>query len=547
MKKIISVIISFVFVFMSIVLPATFVSSLSIYDGFPVEGYYTYNVYESKAMIWDVDTSISGDVIIPSTLGGYPVTDIYSDAFRGCSLIESVTIPESVVSIGGSVFQGCYKISTINIPDSVTSIGGSVFEDTLWYKNQPDGVIYAGKVAYRYKGNCPKNIKIKEGIVGIGVNAYENCAELESIVIPQGAKYIDSYAFSGCTSLKEISVPDSMFYVSNLSLYDTALYNSLSDGPVYLGSMFIEYKGDCPKIVEIKDGTTSITASGFYNCSELEKVIIPDSVTYIGDRAFGNCLKLTDITIPNGVTYIGGWAFYYCTSLETIVIPDSVNQIGEYVFRASEALKNVTLSKNLKMINTGTFVGCEALESVVIPYGVTRICYRAFQLCENLDNVVIPDSCKEIEEMAFSSCKKLTNISIPKSVEEIEEGAFDNCNAIDTVFYSGDESDKENISINGYNDGLMNAHWYYNACIGSAEHSYDELGRCNICKDTLYVLGDVNGNDSVDTTDLALIKLFLAGINELDETGTIAGDLNEDGEVNTSDLAQLKLMLAGIE
>ena len=65
--------------------------------------------------------------------------------------------------------------------------------------------------------------------------------------------------------------------------------------------------------------------------------------------------------------------------------------------------------------------------------------------------------------------------------------------------------------------------------------------------DTLYILGDVNGNDSVDTTDLALIKLFLAGINELDETGTIAGDLNEDGEVNTSDLAQLKLMLAGIE
>jgi hypothetical protein len=94
MKKIISVIISFVFVFMSTVLPATFVSSLSIYDGFPVEGYYTYNVYESKAAIWDVDTSISGDVIIPSTLGGYPVTDIYNGAFRGCSLIESVTIPD---------------------------------------------------------------------------------------------------------------------------------------------------------------------------------------------------------------------------------------------------------------------------------------------------------------------------------------------------------------------------------------------------------------------------------------------------------------------
>jgi len=544
-KKLLSVVLTVAIIMVA--LPMVYSYSLSIYDGFPVEGYYTYNVYESKVTICDVDTSISGDVIIPSTLGGYPVTDIYNGAFRGCSLIESVTIPESVVNIDGFVFQGCYKISTINIPDSVINIGGSAFEDTLWYKNQPDGVIYAGKVAYRYKGNCPKNIKIKEGIIGIGINAFENCAELESIVIPQGAKYINSNAFSGCTSLKEIFVPDSMVYVSDFALTDTAWYNNLSDGPVYLGCMFIDYKGDCPKTVEIKDGTTSITGRGFYDSMELEKVIIPDSVTYIGDSAFGNCINLTDITIPNGVTYIGSYAFYYCTSLETIVIPDSVNQLGEYLFRASSTLKNVTLSKNLKMINTGTFAGCEALESVVIPDGVTRICYRAFQLCENLDNVVIPDSCKVIEDTAFSSCKNLTTISIPKSVEVIEEGAFDNCNAIDTVFYSGDESDKENISINGYNDGLMNAHWYYNACIGSAEHSYDELGRCNICKDTLYVLGDVNGNDSVDTTDLALIKLFLAGINELDETGTLAGDLNEDGDVNTTDLAQLKLKLAGIE
>ena len=545
MKKILAVLLTIALIVVA--LPTAYSSSLSLYDGFPVEGYYTYNVFDSKATIYDVDTSISGNVIIPSTLGGYPVTEIFSNAFNKCSLIQSITIPEGVIGIGSFVFDGCYQISSINIPDSVEFVGGKAFDDTAWYKNQPDGVIYAGKIAYKYKGNCPKTVKIKDGTIGIAYEAFKNCTELESIVIPEGAKYIEGFAFFGCTSLKEISVPDSMLSISAEAFTDTVWYNSQLDGPVYLGNMFIGYKGDCPKTVEIKEGTTSITYNGFSDCMELEKVTIPNSVTYIDDEAFSNCVKLTDIKIPDSVTYIGGWAFYYCLTLETIVISDSVTEIGEYLFRGSSSLKNVTLSKNLKIINTGTFVGCDSLESVVIPAGVTSIYYRAFQLCTNLDNVMLPDSCTYIDTQAFQSREKLANISFSKNLKTIDEYAFDGCKNLKTVYYAGSEADKDNIDIDIYNSYLENSEWYYNECIGSAEHSYDEFGRCNICKDTQYVIGDINGNDNVDTTDLAILKLFLAGTNELSEKEQLCADLNMDDEVNTTDLAQMKLMLAGVK
>ena len=120
----------------------------------------------------------SGIVTIPSTVTynnvTYIVEGIGMSAFRGCTSLTNVTIPNSVTSIGEDAFMYCSGLTSIEIPNSVTSIGEDAFFYTAWYNNQPDGVVYAGKVLYAYKGTMPANtsITIEEGTLEIAVSAF---------------------------------------------------------------------------------------------------------------------------------------------------------------------------------------------------------------------------------------------------------------------------------------------------------------------------------------------------------------------------------------
>ena len=195
------------------------------------------------------------------------VTSIGAFAFRGCTGLTSVTIPDSVtiingyafyectgltsVTIGNSVtiigyaaFCECTGLTSVTIPDSVTSIGSYAFAGTTWENNQPDGVVYAGRVAYRYKGTMPDNtsIIIRDGTKEIAFAAFRARTGLTSVTIPDSVTSIDADAFYYCTGLTSVTIPDSV---------------------------------------------TSIGYEAFHGCTGLTSVIIPDSVTSIGNRSFG--------------------------------------------------------------------------------------------------------------------------------------------------------------------------------------------------------------------------------------------------------------------
>lgn len=148
------------------------------------------------------------------------VTSINSYAFYDCTGLTSVTIPNLVTNIKDYAFSGCTNLSSIIVPNSVTSIGAHAFDGTPWYNNQPDGLIYVSKVAYKYKGTMPENtsIIIEEGTVGIAEEAFEQCSRLISINIPNSVTNIGKSAFAG-TGLTSINIPNSVTTISSGLLY----------------------------------------------------------------------------------------------------------------------------------------------------------------------------------------------------------------------------------------------------------------------------------------------------------------------------------------
>ena len=211
---------------------------------------YKGNILENTGMtIKDGTIEIAGNafektgrlisVTIPNS-----VLKIGNHAFWNCTDLASVDIPYGVTSIGSGAFEGCKNLTSIKIPNSVTSIGSRAFYETAWYGNQPDGLIYAGKVAYNYKGemNVNAHITIKEGTIGIAERAFEGCENMNSITIPNSVTNIGLFAFSGCKNLNSIVIPNSV---------------------------------------------TSIGGVAFYYCSGLKSVIIGTGIKEIGYMAFG--------------------------------------------------------------------------------------------------------------------------------------------------------------------------------------------------------------------------------------------------------------------
>ena len=250
------------------------------------------------------------------------VTSIGYYAFRDCTSLKNIEIPDSVTSIGGSAFDGCTGLINIEIPDGVISVGESAFKDTTWYNNQPDGLVYVGKVAYKYKGEMPKNtsIQLKDGTVSISDYAFWGCGNLTDIVIPNSVMSIGNSAFYDCTGLTNVTLPNSVTEIGNSAFYGctgltsieisdsvteiggfafdaTAWYNIQPDGLIYVGKVAYEYKGEMPKntSIQLKNGTVSISDYAFWGCKGLISVEIPDSVEEIGFFAFKGCSNLKTI------------------------------------------------------------------------------------------------------------------------------------------------------------------------------------------------------------------------------------------------------------
>ena len=381
-----------------------------------------------------------GELVIPSTVthngATYTVTSIGNWAFRDCSGLTSVTIPNSVTSIGDLAFTDCTGMTLVTIGNSVTSIGRAAF----------DGC--SGLTSFT----------IPNSVTTIDDAVFRDCTGLTSVTIGNSVTSIGQEAFKDCTSLNSVYYTGDIAGWCGISFWCNVV-NKKSNPLYYAHNLYIGNSSTPVTDLVIPASVTFIQTGSFIGCSSLTSVTIPDGVTSIGAYAFNDCTGLTSVTIPNSVISIGTGAFYYCSGLTSVTIGNSVTSIREDAFNGCSNLNSVYYTGDVAgwcgisfhgdgssyLYNSKTsnplyygenlYIGNTLVTDLVIPTSVTSIKQYSFACC-SMTSVTIPNSVTSIEEEAFYHCTNLTSITIPNSVTSIGAKAFGRGSSLNTVNYN---------------------------------------------------------------------------------------------------------------
>lgn len=308
MKKCVSIM-------LAVILPVTLLSmgTFTVTAGYEEKlfGDYTYNVIEEEISIVDVDTAVSGDVVIPSSIEGLPVTSIGDRAFDKCDQMVTLKIPSGVTAIGEAAFEECTGLTKFIV--GATSKAYCARDGVLFNKDRTTLVCYpAGKTDTAYA--------VPDGVTSVDTAAFGWASYLESVTVADGVKKLSERAFAACSALRRVT-----FGV----------------------------------------GLTEIGVEAFADCTALEAVTIPNSVTSVGRAAFSECGKLSEVTFGSGLTSLNGTLFLNCTSLKTVAIPDNVTSIVSSAFAGCSNLETITIPDSVTGIGAYVFYGCESLKTVL--------------------------------------------------------------------------------------------------------------------------------------------------------------------------------------
>ena len=418
------------------------------------------------------ENSDGGPSCLSNVLIGAGVTDIGDGAFRYCSGLPRITIPDNVRRIGDFAFDSCTGLTAVVIGNGVTDVGygafsfcSALFDMTIGSNviNIANYTFYgctnlanltilnsemSGFQAYRLFDGGPiyslTNVVIGAGVNTIGEAAFWPCFGLKSVTIPDSVTSIGESAFEDCTSLTSVTLPAN---IANIGAYAFAFCESLTnitvdpgnmnycsvDGVLYNKEMteILQYPGGRAGCYSIRNGVINIGTGAFINCVNLTDVSIPDSVAYIGEAAFNRCFSLNCYFKGNAPAF-GSWTFYGADNVTVFYCPGTTG--WDATFDGVPAvLLPYTYTADGDTVTITAYAGTNAVE--VIPSSiegkpVTVIGDYAFFNCTTLAGVTIPDGVTSIGDSGFENCTGLTSVLIPNSVTNIGASAFENCTSL---------------------------------------------------------------------------------------------------------------------
>ncbi len=433
-----------------------------------------YNYYSETYATYCIPTSlkkvtVNGDIIpfgsfyacdsLTSITVGNSIESIGDWAFYGCRNLVSVTIGSSVTSMGYEAVSGSYNLVEIyNLSSFITGDNNRYRElcryalDVYTSLDSPSKlstdsngyIIYTDgdeKILIGYTGS-ETELTLPSSITAINKYAFYINSSITSVVIPDSVTSIGDYAFSGCTALTNVTIPNSVTSIGSSAFYEC---DSLTS-------------------VTIPDSVTSIGSGAFYYCDSLSSVNYLGTIEqwcgitfdynggnplYNGAKLYLNGELVEDLVIPNTVTEINAYAFYNCDSITSVTIPDSVTSIRNDAFESCSSLSSVNYLGTIEQ-----WCGITFGNSSANPLYYARKLYLNGELVEDL---VIPNTVTEIKAYVFCRCTSLSSVTIGNSVTRIGYSAFFGCDSLSIVYYNGTEEEWSNVSIGYANEELTNA------------------------------------------------------------------------------------------
>ena len=431
----------------------------------------TYLLVDGYAYVYDVQNGAFTEITIPEKVQTYVVAGVMS-AFRNCTQVLSVSLPDTITEIGMYAFEGCTSLTTINIPANVSFIGAYAFKDC---SSLQDVAI-------------PKNVAV------INYETFSGCTGLRSVELPEGLTSIENRAFFKCSSLKEMSIPDSVLEIGEHAFYYCSSLQTVDlSSQLDVIEKYTFYQCENLTTIEIPQNVTKLGDYAFYHCSKLTEINIPQSVTQIDASAFSDCESLTEIKIPGNVKKIGRYAFADCHNVTKVTLEEGVEYIGKYAFGffdcesiylpdsikyldnedgsfdadtiliyspRSEVMKYMYSTTNLFVegerdakishVTEGNINYCivgdkavamscldKTIAEAVVPQqvnGATVVAtYKTFEECENLCSVELPDTIEMIGFSTFNMCSSLVQINMPKQLKYIGPVGFLGCVSMESL------------------------------------------------------------------------------------------------------------------
>lgn len=428
-------------------------------DGVCIEGYY----------------GAAAEVVIPAYADGIPVTALADCAFLARSDITSVTLPDTLRTIGVSAFERCHGLKMITIPAGVTELPEGVFHaceglETLILKGRVtslgEGAFSMCRNLRRIQGDLTGVTELPAHVfsdchlleipalgklTALGESVFQSCHQLTAFEIPQGVKTVPAFAFNDCVNLKSVTLPDTL---EAIGAYAFA-YAPLESIDLPAGVKTLETNAlNCAGSVSIPAGMTTIEPGAisttaaltlseentafilqdgalydqamtrllWYSASAQAKTFtVPSGVRTIDSRAFENNPHVQEIILPADLAEIGGYAFRGCTALRRLHIPGSVKNIPENMLDLTGSC-TVTLGTGVETISGGAMMQL-GNTLLWLPDSITTVGEGAFSMSHNLERLKLSESMTVLPACLYE-CSALTCLYIPKAVESIAADLF---------------------------------------------------------------------------------------------------------------------------
>ncbi len=430
-----------------------------------VYAYFSSNVfaftYETSTDTYAVakgsDISRFTKITIPAKYNGKDVRVISANAFKSCSLLKEVNIPNTIEVIERTAFDSCTALVAYNVYDA-GKVGARYSSD--------NGVLLAtdvaGKEIFKYPVARDGNYEIPYGIVRIPEKTFYNAIKLTHVAIPVTVSFIGQSAFYGCSALEAVSFLESdggeidageiaiskyafqnckKLTSINLPARLTQFASNIFSGCTALSDINIDK--NCANYQSINGMVTSADGKTLLYCSPGKRgeVRIPNSIESIETEAFKYCNYITKLSIAASVTSMGNRAFYGCSELATVHFEGAQDAqeavVGYQAFERCYKLSSVLFDDdvNITKLDKYAFEYCTALKSITLPASLVKIDNYALGYCSLLSEVKFAEGTVfvDVSVSAFEKSLKLTKIYIPSTMEDIPTGAINACPSIEAI------------------------------------------------------------------------------------------------------------------